>query len=52
MDYHRQKTKVELRKEEADRTRERRGAIQRKSMHVLQNPEKLAFKDWKDVLEP
>jgi hypothetical protein len=52
MDRHRQKTKAELRKEEADRTKERRGAIQRKRLHVFRNPEKLAFRDWKDVPEP
>jgi hypothetical protein len=52
MDRQRQKTETELRKEEADKHRERRGAIQRKRLHVLRNPEKLAFKGWKDVLEP
>jgi hypothetical protein len=52
MDRHRQKTEAELRKEEADRTRERKGPIQRKRLYVLRNPEKLAFRGWKDVPEP
>jgi hypothetical protein len=52
MDRHRQKTEAELRKEEADKTMERRGTIQRKRLHVLRNSEKLAFRGWKDVSEP
>jgi hypothetical protein len=28
------------------------GAIQRKRLHVFQNPKKLAFRGWKDVPEP
>jgi hypothetical protein len=43
---------VELRKEESDKHRERRGAFQRKRLHVLRFPEKLAFRGWKDVPEP
>jgi hypothetical protein len=52
MDRQCQKTETELRKEEADKHRERRGAFQRKRLHVLRNPKKLAFRGWKDVLEP
>jgi hypothetical protein len=52
MDRHRQKTEAELCKEEVDRTRERRGAIPQKRLHVLRNLEKLAFRGWKDVPEP
>jgi hypothetical protein len=52
MDRQRQKTEAELRKKEADKHRERRGAFQRKRLHVLRNPEKLAFRGWKDVPEP
>jgi hypothetical protein len=52
MDRQRQKTEAELRKEETDKHRERRGAFQRKRLHALRNPEKLAFTGWKDVLEP
>jgi hypothetical protein len=52
MDRQRQKTEVELRKEEADKHRERWGAFQRKRLHVLRNPEKLVFRGWKDVPEP
>jgi hypothetical protein len=52
MDRGRQKTDAELRKIEADKGRQRRGAIPRKRLHVLRNPEKLAFKGWKDVPEP
>jgi hypothetical protein len=52
MDRQRQKTEAELCKEEGIKHRERRGAFQRKRLHVLRNPEKLAFKGWKDVLEP
>jgi hypothetical protein len=52
MDRQCQKTEAELRKEEADKHRERRGAFQRKKLHVLQNPKKLAFRGWKDVPEP
>jgi hypothetical protein len=44
MDRQRQKTEAELCKEEADKHKERRGAFQRKRLHVLRNPEKLAFK--------
>jgi hypothetical protein len=52
MDRQRQKTEAELYKEEADKNRERRDVIQWKRLHVLQNPEKLAFMGWKDVPEP
>jgi hypothetical protein len=52
MDRQCQKTKVELRKEEVDKYREKRGTFQRKRLHILQNPEKLAFRGWKDVPEP
>jgi hypothetical protein len=47
-----QKTEAKLCKEEADKHRERRGAFQWKRLHVLRNPEKLAFRGWKDVPEP
>jgi hypothetical protein len=52
MDRQHQKTEAELRKEEFDKHRERWGAFQRKRLHVLRNPEKLAFRGWKDVPEP
>jgi hypothetical protein len=52
MDRQRQKTKAELRKEEADKKKEKGGAIQWKRLHVLWNLEKLTFRGWKDVLEP
>ena len=52
MDCERQKTKAEPRKEETDKHRLRRGAIPRKRLHVLRNPEKLAFIGWKDIPEP
>jgi hypothetical protein len=52
MDRHCQKTEAELRKEESDKHRKRRGAFQRKRLHVLQNPKMLAFRGWKDVPEP
>ena len=35
-----------------DRRRERRDQLYRKRMKVLNNAEKLAFREWKDVLEP
>lgn len=41
-----------VRKRERDRTRKRAGAIQRKREHVLNNPNKLAFKGWWDVPDP
>jgi hypothetical protein len=44
MDSQCQKTEAELRKEDADKHRERRGSIQRKRLHVLRNLEKLAFR--------
>jgi hypothetical protein len=52
MDHQRQKTKAKLRKEEADKHKERRGTIQRKRLYVLRNLEKLAFRGWKDVPKP
>ena len=52
MDRQHQKTKSKLRKEEADKHRENRDAIQQKRLHVLWNPKKLAFRGWKDVSEP
>jgi hypothetical protein len=50
IDHQRQKTEAELRKEEEDKNKERRGAIQRKRLHVLRNLDKLAFRA--DVSEP
>jgi hypothetical protein len=44
MDHQRQKTEAKLHKEEVDKNTERWGTIQRKRLHVLRNPEKLAFK--------
>lgn len=38
----------QLRKEENDKKRKRKGAPQRKRLHVLQNPNKLAFRGWED----
>jgi hypothetical protein len=52
MDRQRQKTEAELCKEETNKHKERQGAIQWKRLHVLQNPEKLAFRGWKDIPEP
>jgi hypothetical protein len=52
MDHHYQKTEVELHKKEIDKNKERKGAIQQKRLHVLQNLKKLAFKGWKDVPKP
>jgi hypothetical protein len=37
---------------EKDKTRVWRGNVQRKKLHVLNNPSKLAFRRWEEVLEP
>jgi hypothetical protein len=37
---------------ERDKTRARRGNVQRKRLHVLRNPLKLAFKRWEEVPKP
>ena len=52
MDRQCQKTKAKLRKEEAGKYKQRRGTIQQKRLYVLQSPEKLAFRGWKDVPKP
>jgi hypothetical protein len=52
MDRQHQKTKAELCKDEANKNKVRWGAIKRKRLRVLRNPEKLAFRGWKDVPEP
>lgn len=41
-------TPAQLRKVETDKKRKRRGAPHRKRLHVLNNPEKLAFRGWED----
>jgi hypothetical protein len=45
-------TDVQRRKIEKDKIRMRRGNIQQKRLHVLNNPSKLAFKGWKEVPKP
>jgi hypothetical protein len=45
-------TDAQHRKIEKDKTRVRRGNVQRKRLHVLHNPSKLAFRGWEEVLEP
>jgi hypothetical protein len=37
---------------EMDKTRVRRGNVQWKRLHVLNNPSKLAFKEWEEVPKP
>jgi endo-1,4-beta-D-glucanase Y len=43
---------AQRRKIERNKTRLRRGNVQRKRLHVLQNLSKLAFSGWKEVPEP
>jgi hypothetical protein len=45
-------TEGQQRKIERDKTRARRGNVQRKRLHVLRNPSKLAFRGWEEVPEP
>ena len=45
-------TDAQRRKIEKDKTRVRRGNVQRKRLHVLNNPSKLAFRGWEEVPEP
>jgi hypothetical protein len=45
-------TEGQQRKIERDKTRARRGNVQRKRLHVLRNPLKLAFRGWEEVPEP
>jgi hypothetical protein len=45
-------TDAQCRKIEKDKTRVRRGNVQRKRLHVLNNPSKLAFRGWEEVPEP
>lgn len=45
-------TPATMTKEERDKTRLRTGNKQRKRLHVLRNPEKLAFRGWEEVLQP
>jgi hypothetical protein len=45
-------TEGQQRKIERDKTRVKRGNVQRKRLHVLRNPLKLAFKGWEEVPEP
>jgi hypothetical protein len=45
-------TNAQHRKIEKVKIRMRRGIVPRKRLHVLRNPTKLAFKEWKVVPEP
>jgi hypothetical protein len=45
-------TKGQQHKIERDKTKARRENVQRKRLHVLRNPSKLAFRGWEEVLEP
>jgi hypothetical protein len=45
-------TNAQRRKIEKDKTRVQRGNVQRKRLHVLNNPSKLAFRGWEEVPEP
>jgi hypothetical protein len=45
-------TEGQQRKIERDKTRARRRNVQRKRLHVLRNPSKLAFREWEGVPEP
>jgi hypothetical protein len=45
-------TDAQRRKIEKDKIRVRRGNVQRKRLHVLNNPSKLAFRGWEKVPEP
>jgi hypothetical protein len=45
-------TDAQRRKIERDKTRVRRGNVQQKRLHVLNNPSKLAFRGWEEVPEP
>jgi hypothetical protein len=45
-------TDAQCRKIEKDKTRVRRGNVQRKKLHALRNPTKLAFRRWEEVPRP
>jgi hypothetical protein len=45
-------TDAQHRKIEKEKTRVQRGNVQRKRLHVLNNPSKLAFRGWEEVPEP
>jgi hypothetical protein len=45
-------TEGQQQKIKKDKTRARRGSVQRKRQHVLRNPSKLAFREWEEVPEP
>jgi hypothetical protein len=45
-------TDAQCRKIERDKTRVQKGNVQRKRLHVLNNPSKLAFRRWEEVPKP